>query len=199
MKIILLNGPPGCGKDFAAKALVLHFCRSMSVRWERFSRPNKHAFAGTIGVEMANHQYPMQQPDVVLPYELEKEKVIDFLGVSYRQWQIDYSEKFMKPLYGQDIFAKLFLQRNAVRLGEANWLCVVSDCGFQNEYDVVSRALPIGDVFLINIQREGKSFAGDSREWVKPAPDAEPCILLNRGDESFTKELLSVTDAWLKP
>lgn len=165
MKLILLNGAPRTGKDHSAHHLIDNSDRLLV--FERFSRPIKEAFAAMMMVgidEFFN----------VDGYEAEKDKIIPLLGVSFRQWQIDFSEKFMKPLYGKNIFGKLLLSRleeypklyPSSDYGEL--IVVIPDCGFQIEVDTVVADFPGEDILLIRIERPGFDFTGDSREHVEP-------------------------------
>lgn len=166
---VLLNGPSGVGKDTAADiihafladepTMELHSRLSINPVWEKFSMPNKRAFAAIVGKEVdwkGNVDY----------FEKHKEEPFDFLGgKSYRNWQQDFSMKFMKPLYGEDILGRLLLQRIA-RFQSPDWhtVVVVSDCGFQIEADTLRDE----HVLLINLEREGKTYEGDIRQEVNP-------------------------------
>lgn len=171
MKIILLNGPPRCGKDTAARAIRTAFSNEWTFRWEKFSLPHKMAFAAIMGKDV-------DAEGNVDFYEKHKDEVIPILGDSYRGWQISFSEDFMKEQYGEDIFARLFLHRQSVRLTADRYLCVVSDCGFEIEAETV-RAESGVDVLLIRIERPGCTYKNDSREYVSD-PDV---IVTNDGTE----------------
>lgn len=193
MKLILLNGPPRCGKDTAAQLLRNHYKPRYTTRWEKFSRPHKEAFAA-----MARENIDFEFN--VAHYELRKAETIPWLGVSYRQWQIDFSEKFMKPLYGETIFARMLLERIRNRAGEAGYLCVVSDCGFQIEVDTVAAAWNPADLMVITVMRDGCTFAGDSRQYVKPTNNSESLWKIaynNRSIDDFKTELLTLTKDFL--
>lgn len=171
MKIILLNGPPRCGKDTAARAIRTAFGRDWTFRWEKFSLPHKQAFAAIM-------QKQIDKEGNVEYFEQHKEEVIPALGVSYRRWQISFSEDFMKPLFGNDIFAKLFLLRQGPRLTTDRYLTAVSDCGFEIEVETVRAHCP-KDTLLIRIERPGCDFTNDSREYVSD-PDV---VVTNDGTE----------------
>lgn len=157
MKLMLFNGPPGCGKDTAAKYLYHHYYER--VVFERFSMPNKTAFAAMLKASY-NEFYEVEG------YEERKDEVIPWLGVSYRQWQIDFAESFMKPLYGKDIFTKLFIQR-LPRYKEDS-IVLVPDLGFQIEVDTLEvYGFDPKDIAIINTQRAGCDYSRDSREDVK--------------------------------
>lgn len=185
MKIILLNGPPRSGKD-----TTFEIINAMWTKWtedipyhEKFSRPIKEAFAAVTQTRLdgfVNHEW-----------EHRKEQVIPTFGVSYRRWQIDFSEKFMKPLYGRDIFARLMVDR--LKKLHPDSIVVISDCGFQNEYNVLRHHLHHARIFLFRLIRTGTSFDGDSRETVfthgRGAFDSE-CNLLNDGTIQDLRDLL---------
>lgn len=159
MKLILLNGPPRSGKDEAAKILKSYLVINTRVYHEKFSAPIKRAFASAANARIENFNVDY--------YEEHKEEVIPWLGVSYRQWQIDFSEKFMKPLYGENIFGRMLLDRLEERKHDGA-ICIVSDCGFQIEFETLLAAFDPADILLIRLYREGCSFKGDSREYVDP-------------------------------
>lgn len=180
---ILINGPPSSGKDTAAKILynILYDNQfrdaDIFVHQDKLSAPIKSAFAGTM-------QIPIEEDLSVLPYEAKKEAVIPLFSVSYRQWQIDFAEKFMKPLYGPDIFSKLLLQ--AYNNDHTNDFVVVSDCGFQHEYDYLTKH---AKCFLIQLIRKGCDFSKDSREYVNGDPMS---IVYNDHPLSQLKERLAI-------
>jgi hypothetical protein len=170
-KILLFNGPPRCGKDTAAIRTMNKFTeivwdhRAMplllpegEIKFDRFAMPCKLSFAGVT-----------QAPSVdrfgnVEPYESTKGDVIPWLGVSYRQYQIDFSEMFMKRCYGEDIFGRLFIQRNSNFRGRA---IVVPDSGFETEVAPVAEAFGMDNILLLRIHRPGYDFTGDSRSYLR--------------------------------
>lgn len=146
---------------------------------DRFSMPLKRAFAGTVGVEIDDR-------GTVPFYEETKDDLIPFLGCSYRQWQIDFSEKFMKPRYGNDIFARLFVQRN--RDSKAR-LIAVPDSGFKEEADPVANAFGLENTILIRIHCPGYTFSGDSRSYISDISPNEHDVY-NDGDSTAYREKL---------
>lgn len=174
MIFILFSGPPGSGKDTGAKIAydwVMGNCPWHDPVWEKFSFPNKRAFAGMM-------KLPCMPSGYVGPWEDKKNEVIPELGVSYRQWQIDYSEKFMKPLYGDDILGKLLMQRCLGQLLK-NPIFIVSDCGFQIEVDTIPDE---HKVIFFDMYREGCDYRGDSRGRVEPKPHWTRFKIDNNGD-----------------
>lgn len=187
MKLILLNGPPQSGKDTARLAIESGDKVPFTFH-AKFSMPIKRAFAGMMDV-------PCDQDGIVYQYEVEKDKPIPVLdgilgGNSFRQWQINFSEYFMKPLYGEDIFARLLL----TELEEQQPDCViVSDCGFQVEVDYLCTRLPIEAVYLVQIWRDGTSFTGDSRQWVTPTfPTTKFLKVVNDDKAKFEQDMIDL-------
>lgn len=162
MNFILFNGPPRSGKDTAAAMAfeyLDHIPEHIIPVWEKFSFPNKRGLAGVMNVECSR--------EGITPYEKTKEEIIPELGVSYRQFQIDISEKFMKRLYGEDVFGRLLLSRcTDYAAGPLTPIFIVSDCGFQVEVDYLAKH----NVLLLQTNRDGTSFKDDSRSPVAPEP-----------------------------
>lgn len=155
MKIVVFNGPPRSGKDTAARALFETKEFSNRFRtFDRMSMPIKRAFAGAVGASI-------DKWGNVAPYESMKDEVIGMFGVSYRQWQIDFSERFMKPLYGEDIFARMFVARTRLIPTEA--IILVPDCGFDIELKVLVEVFGPPNVILWRIHNTSATYAGDSR------------------------------------
>lgn len=197
-RIILFNGPPCSGKDTAARAcLEAEDLNSYHRVFDRISMPIKRAFAATTRSNIdkwGNVEY----------YEVTKEDPIPWLGngVSYRQWQIDFSEKFMKPLYGDNIFGSLFMIGAARQHKDA--VIFVPDCGFDIEYKSLAQALGPENVLVVKIYRPGMDFKGDSRTYLKVGSfgdkrDTEHVIHTNNAgtEDEFKRKIVSRVGKWL--
>jgi hypothetical protein len=198
MKIILINGAPYSGKDTAAAALENYWTQQdYSVLLERFSMPIKRAFAGTMSLTC-------DYRGIVEPWERRKESKISELGVSYRQFQIDFSEKFMKPLYGVDVFADLLCTRIiGPTMAEKDYLIVIPDCGFQAECDVIYEMMSelgiLNNLALIKLTREGTRW--DSRQPVdfSDVPFVRTFEIQNNEDvTSFEHRVIALTEDWIR-
>jgi hypothetical protein len=190
MKLILLNGPPRTGKDTAAANLMIAFRNlGMSITHEKFSRPLKHAFAGMMNLTV-------DEDFNTIYYEANKEKPIPLLGVSFRQWQIDFSEGFMKPKYGDDIFAKLLLARVKDLKSD---LLVVSDCGFAQEAETLIESKRFSDILLIRLWRSEYTFANDSRSYIATRPGSRGLDLPNDSNlRQFQVKVVEQVRQWVK-
>lgn len=161
--IVILNGPPGCGKDTIAGIMN-----------------------GNHGYSIRSFKEPMWAvaKSVLTPGEYElfvklylnrntKEKPQDFLGgMSPREFFIHISESWVKPTLGSNQFGKL-----------ANWgdiprCTVFPDGGFPVE---VNEFAGRKDVLLVRLHREGYDFSNDSREYIEDAPVHAMDVLLLDG------------------
>lgn len=148
-KVIILNGPAGCGKDTLAMALVeMGFAK----RTTSFKNPMFNIALAALGPD-AYHEFLDGYDD-----RARKEKPECFLnGLSRRQFMIAISEQFIKPVLGNDYFGK-YLAEN---LPDGDEVFVVSDGGFASE--VVPIVAAGHDVRIVRLHRDGYTFEGDSR------------------------------------
>lgn len=195
MKLILLNGPPRSGKDTGAKALYYSpLSQSKVILLDRFSMPIKRAFAGTMCTNI-------DEFGNVNGFEAKKDEPLHILGggKSYRQWQIDFSEKFMKPFYGEKIFARLLIARHLHPGGTfPDHIIVIPDCGFQIEVDEAIAFFGSRNTLLLRIHRPGYDFSSDSRGYVVAPETSTSADLYNDStQEHFEAEVLDFISDWL--
>lgn len=151
-KVIILNGPAGCGKDTLARALVeMGFAKGTT----SFKNPMFNIALAALGPD-AYHEFLDGYDD-----RARKEKPECFLnGLSRRQFMIAISEQFIKPVFGDDYFGK-YLAEN---LPDGDEVFVVSDGGFASE---VAPIVAAGhDVRIVRLHREGYTFEGDRRGYL---------------------------------
>lgn len=188
MKIVLLNGPPRCGKDTVGNMMA----RMIPGAWvEKFAAPLKAMTVAAIREMME----PGSAPRL---YENEKDSpdIPEFRGVTPRQAYIQMSESWAKKLWGPGFFGELLVERLSAACNFPPPAIIVTDCGFLPEVQEVLDAFP-GDVELIHIVRPGCSFDGDSRDYVFPA-NLSPFTLFNDGGLNALRtnvaELLEILD-----
>lgn len=175
LDIYIFNGPPRCGKDTAAKFLAEHTqCWGVSStiskpEIHRMSDPIKAAFRAAITEQIAK---PSAEA-----YDWEANKDIPhplLNGLSYRQWQIRFSENFMKPNFGDDIFGKLFTERLTNRFCQPYEAfpatVLVPDGGFQVEIDYLFHHTN-WHIHIVQIYRTGCDFSNDSRGYITTPED----------------------------
>lgn len=149
--VIILNGPPGCGKDTIQQKLAnlqnLE-CRSMKEPMFKIVK----AMLGDKTFKNFMRDYEDRK---------QKESPQEYLGgKSPRQFMIWISEDVIKPLFGNQHFGKLA----AEALQKENRTAIFSDGGFPDE---VRCLVDSGfKVKLIRLHREGFTFEGDSRDYI---------------------------------
>ena len=194
MKIMLLNGPPSSGKDTAAVAIQRQLTAQFDViiSIDRLSMPIKRAFAGTVDI-------PIDNLGNVKYFESIKETPLTILnGKSYRQWQIDFSEKFMKPLYGEDIFARLLIDRIKTYLAQHGIpdILIIPDCGFQIELDTLVTELNPKHITLFHLVRPGTDWSKDSRGYVSH-PEIRIHEIHNTNKSTFESLMVNIAKGLL--
>lgn len=182
MIIINLNGPAKSGKDTLCKGLIESFDRDQYVVIHmEFKELLFDIAVRTAGItrKLWDALYEREYKEKPCPYLL-----INGDRVSPRQWMIHCSENVMKPVFGEDVFGKAFVNKlkeveAEMILGEDQELVVVvSDGGFLEESIPVVETVGVDNYFLVRIHRfdesgEEYSFAGDSRRYLfaKEFPD----------------------------
>lgn len=149
--VIILNGPPGCGKDTLQLAMHQRYgveCQSMKTPMFKIAQ----AMLGDSDFELFMKHYNDRS---------EKESPQAYLNnQSPRHFMIWISEGVIKPMFGNQHFGKLASDA----LLTENSTAVFSDGGFPDE---VIRLVNDGyKVKLVRLHREGFTFDGDSRNYI---------------------------------
>ena len=157
MYCIALNGPPRSGKDTIANIIDERFELAITpVIRKILIMPCRLATYAFLGVRYDDAHYEANKD---IP-----QKVLG--GRTIRQFMIDIMEQHIKPSYGED-----FAVRSLVNsLGTAIHLpgiCVISDLGFQIEIESLENAFAPERVLCVQLERNGLTFEGDSRGYVK--------------------------------
>mgnify|MGYP001544900178 CR=1 FL=1 len=201
--VVFLNGPPGSGKDYAAD--VLMHDSGLHVETHKFAAPIKRSIA--ILCNTSVRAMENNKTKVMLPY-----------GVTGRQMMIDFSDKWMKPAYGKDIFGKILAEHigaimqmheqdeklgltgkpdeTGMPVGNPD-LFVITDSGFDYEAEHVLKLFGNDNALLIRLHRDGHTFDGDSRSYIE-MPDVHTIDFVNCGTDDFAKRLISNVKNWMK-
>lgn len=153
-KIIILNGPAGVGKDTIGKALVERYnCLQVS-----FKNPMFEIARSILGEnEFKNFITAYDDRD-------QKEQPQVFLGgKTCREFMIWISESVVKPAFGNRQFGKLMSERLESHV--KGWTFVCTDGGFPDE--VIPLVEDGHDVTVVRLLMDGKTFAGDSRDYIR--------------------------------
>jgi hypothetical protein len=186
-KIVFLNGPPRSGKDTAAKFIHREFMHAPHyATLLKFSKPLK---------ESCQALYDVSDSEL-REFEQDKELPRDkLLGQSWRQAQISMSEEYMKPVFGQDVFGRLLFRR----FREApSGMGIISDSGFEQEAVPLIQAYGVDNCLIVQLQREGCTFEGDSRSYWE-LPDVTRVEVNNMFDlEMFEQQIVRIVSKWLQ-
>ena len=149
---VILNAPPGAGKDTIADLLVAgHGFKKFQMKTEL----NK-AVAYHYGISLAEFEEMAGDRDL-------KEIPVDFLdGKSPREAQIHVSEDLIKPKHGKDYFGRMAaLACSDSKVAKA----VFSDGGFEEEIRPLIQVFE--KVAIVRLRREGYTFENDSRNYLE--------------------------------
>lgn len=186
--IILLNGPPYVGKDTLADHLVGTLPGCVKHRMSYELKVRTHRLYDCPRDSWDNADYYDAVKD--LPSE-------DFHGISPRQAYINVSEKYFKPLHGQDFFGRLFVRWMRKTSPEPR-IIAIPDSGFAGEMPPLIREVGPMRVLLVRIHgtARGKTFNGDSRSHIS-LPGVLTTDAFN-DVEGDTQQFLQSTTAWIK-
>ena len=167
--VIIFNGPPNSGKDYAAKVVTATFEDAVHLEFKKALREVAHHMASLHSTEYVQWNF---QDAVTECNEIEySERKADkdeihrhaFGMRSWRQFLIWISETVMKPIFGQDIFG-----RAAAKLVQETDARIIafSDGGFQVEVDELLKLEGV-TVVVLQLKREGYDWGNDSRGYIQ--------------------------------
>jgi hypothetical protein len=185
-KLILFNGPPRSGKDTAADRLA----HSFGAYSFKFSAPIKAAIRAAFG---------LCDDEVEYAESIKSESTALFHGNSYRETQISFSERWMKPTFGIDVFGHLAARhlRSVIAKDPGKSLYVCSDSGFAEEAEPVVEIFGPGNVLLVHVHRDGCDFAGDSRSFINLGGVYSSSLTNNATLEEYHQAVDGLGRAWL--
>lgn len=165
-KFIFINGPAGSGKSTLAEQIT-------SLHPECF----RESFAEPIRSMIYSVFFPSDGP-LEYRYNLREQKIkssrlATLAGLdieagdnpSTREVMIEFSESFMKRLFGPDIFGRLLWQRCAEQTHFYESF-VVDDSGFVDEAAYVIGRVGKDNCHLVRLHRTGTHYRGDSRGYI---------------------------------
>lgn len=183
-RIVLLNGPPDCGKDFIADQLQERlggvkqmFKRALYEHTADFFKMDREVFTALAmdrdTKEVATAGILLYHDDYCSLMEYLKKPNPEYGGVraiSPRQAMIYVSELVYKPEFGNDYFG----QETAKGMKPGNNF--VSDSGFIEEALVQVEEFGKENVVLIRIHADGCNFDNDSRDYIDLADKGVACL-----------------------
>lgn len=163
LKVIVLNGPPGSGKDTIASMLPL---KHLEVKEPLFRQAL--ALSCIDPDEWWNRYNDRELKE--LPWD-------KLGGLSIREFMIKISEEYVKPIFGEDFYG-IEAGRSATK---SEIGAVFSDGGFQEEFDTICDYIGPENVLLVRLHRDGCTFEGDSRSYLWHSNEID---VFNNGDIS---------------
>lgn len=171
-KIIIVNGPPDCGKDEA----VAYLKRKYGVHTFSFKTELKALTLKLYCVSEALWDSWYTREGKEMPRkELE--------GLSCRQALIRVSEMIVKPNFGKGYFGKAEGTKLKALADAGELIAACSDGGFNEEIDPLIEIFGENNILILKIERPGRTFEGDSRNWIshKKIPISNYWHILNNG------------------
>ena len=150
-KVILLNGPPGCGKDTLASAIA----KAHPGVFIREFKTQLYVITDTL-FSLA----PMTTQVINMDRERKEVRMDMYGGRSCREALIFVSEKVIKPNFGHHYFGEA-----AARRVQPKEVSIFSDSGFEEEARCIIQEVGIENVLLLRIEGRG-SYTGDSRNFL---------------------------------
>lgn len=161
-KLILLNGPPGCGKDTGANAICAYVSKHaqyLAPRHFKFAEPLKKAAHALVDAFVSWDHF--DRPEWA---KLKDVPSGEFFGLSPRELYIKLSEGFAKPVFEKDFFG--FVMRKRLGKAQGCMVAVISDAGFVEEVENLVKFVGADRVLILEIHANGKDFSGDSRGYI---------------------------------
>lgn len=183
MKVIFFNGPPRSGKDYAGDVLRSLCPAARVVKFAGVLKERTHGLYGICrGGRVVPHDYFEERKD---------ERMDEFMGLTPRQAYIAVSEDFMKPRHGQAVFGELLAKELSQAAYDACPVVAVTDSGFVEEAATIVQHVGPKQCRLVQIEKPGCSFQGDSRGYIDLTPMGVPTSRIrNDGTSNFIDSLI---------
>lgn len=162
-KVILFNGPPDSGKDTCVKFLLKkHEEIFFRLRMANSLKEGLHRMLG-----LYSHEEEYADCKGV-PHP-------DFFNRIPRECYITAAERFMKVMFGVEVFGHIWLRQYEMADGAARaffdsaqkQIALVPDCGFGPEIQPLINHFGADQIWLFRLYKKGCDFSQDSRGYVQ--------------------------------
>jgi len=188
---IILNGPPGVGKDTLANLLVRSFAIPTMAFKEVLYRETARYFSVELNtfIRMASGRKSKEVVSPMLRLQLpwRKKHEVKYRYLTPRQALIFVSELVIKPREGVRYFGDAAVALCVER--DYKWV-VFSDGGFPEETESISEAFQ--QTFLFHLHRDPCTFEGDSRDYVRGFANTHTLNLIDGDPEEAVNTIGSI-------
>lgn len=187
-KAIIFNAPPNAGKDIATDHIVNYLSSKGVAAYHKEVKENLFkAVKSAYGV--SDSEWDMLYQREFKEYPSHHLRIGNF-DTSPRNAMIHISENVLKPLFGKDVFG--IMAAKSLEDG----VNVFSDGGFPEEVQCILDEVGVDNFLLVHVTREGCSFEGDSRNYVKGFPNT--VTLHNDGTlQEYLDECIELVEEFL--
>lgn len=167
-QFVFINGPAGSGKSTLAHLMS----ESAPGCWrDAFAEPIREMVRTVFFPEEGpiSYEHDLKDGEVKRRNMLQLAKLtLNFEGEDplVRQTMIDFSEKFMKPRFGLDIFGQLLWKR-CQEQSLFYKTFIIDDLGFIPEASYVADQVGKSSCIILRLHRAGCDFSGDSRSYIE--------------------------------
>ncbi len=171
-KIIFLNGPPRCGKDTAADAIINYF--PDITRKERLSTPLKEIASQWMG----NPESKLEKTkDVILQQHMQ----------TYRSYQISVF-KALCTVFGDEWLGRILY--NKIKNSDEEYFVII-DAGRTTDIQPFIRNMDSNDLMILQIMRRDCNFENDIRSYIA-APSVKTVPIINDDINKFKEQVVSI-------
>lgn len=182
-KAILLNGPMGSGKDYAADILA----ESLGCY--------KHEFKSTI-FNIALAITGLSRKDFFTLYndrDIKENPNPKFFGMSPREMMIWISEDVCKPKFGEQYFGKPAAYGVDLEVG-----AVFPDSGFSEEVYPIAERIGADNVYVVRFTRNGEKFnEKDSRGFLQEKDCPTGVKFINLTNDGCINDFVNTISDWV--
>jgi len=178
-KILILNGPPKSGKDFAAELMVRVLSEDTVLHF-KLASPLKTMAEIIAGIPSS---------------ELEriKDTILPPFGISYRDIQINIFYGLAKH-FGDDWLGKVLVNR--INETDSDTI-IISDGGRTIEVNPLIKAFGAKNISILQVFRDRCTFDYDIREYIND-PRLKRYMLFNDGTSNFNIKVIDAMWDFLK-
>jgi len=170
--IVILNGPPGIGKDTLADMIV----EKGQGLWKKLN------FKDELYEDTAWH-YGLETylvKDVATDRDTKEVPSVLFGGKTPREALIHVSETLMKPRHGNDYYGQALASTISQHMHDGIEHFIIADGGFEEEINPIVD--DFNNVHIIHMLEDGYDFEGDSRNYIESFPEITDYLWTTRGD-----------------